>query len=402
MRSESVEFSNRAGETLRGHLHRPLLEPASFVLFAHCFTCTAASKAAVVIARELVREGFAVLRFDFTGLGESEGDFANTNFSSNLDDLVAAADYLRREHAAPQVLVGHSLGGAAVLAAAQRIPEARAVATIGAPSDTRHLGASLAEQAPELASQEETRVMLAGRSIRIQRQLLDDLSEQRLAPAVASLGRPLLIFHSPVDEVVGIEHAQRLFMAARHPRSFVSLDDADHLLSKQPADAEFVAAVLAGWASRYVETPELEAASRGEVVVAGGAAGFANDVVAGPHHLRADEPESSGGSDSGPGPYELLLAGLGACKSMTLRMYADRKGWPLEGVRVSLRHDRIHAQDCDECETREGRVDAIDVDIELAGPLDPEQRQRLLEIADRCPVHRTLRSEILIRTQPTS
>lgn len=392
------DFPNAAGEKLAGLCVEPAAGARAWALFAHCFTCSKDLKAVNWISRELVARGIAVLRFDFTGLGESDGDFADTNFTSNLDDLVAAADFMRERFAAPQILVGHSLGGAAVLAAARRVPESVAVATIGAPSDPAHLRETLDEAAPSLATEDATEVRLAGRRFTIRRQLLEDLGRHRLDEAVGGLKRALLVMHSPIDEIVGIDHAAAIYRAARHPKSFVSLDDADHLLMRE-RDARYAATVLAAWAGRYLPQPDAPAVESGEVVVRGGPSGYANDVVAGHHRFPADEPPGIG-TDTGPGPYDLLLASLGACTSMTLRMYADRKGWPLEGTEVRLRHGRVHARDCEDCESTTGLVDEIRRTIALAGPLDDEQRARLMEIADRCPVHRTLTTETTIRTEP--
>jgi len=397
--TERLRFPGATGANLAGRLERPDGSPRAYALFAHCFTCGKDAKAAVRISRALAERGIAVLRFDFTGLGESEGDFAGTGFSSNLEDLVAAADFLRSHYQAPQLLVGHSLGGAAALAAAARIPESRAVSTIGAPADTRHLRETLLARAPHLAEEPETEaaeVSLGGRRFRIGRGLLADLEEGRVEPAVAALGRALLLFHSPVDEIVGIEHARRLFEAAAHPKSFISLDGADHLLLADQQDSRFVAELLAAWSGRYLALAASaeEEGEPGVVEVRAGASGLRQEIRAGRHRLQADEPEEAGGTDAGPNPYDLLLAALGACKSMTLRLYADRKRWPLRGTRVHLQHSRIHAQDCAECETKEGKLDQIEVELALEGPLDNAQRQRLLEIADMCPVHRTLTSEI--------
>jgi putative redox protein len=402
---ERVRFPGARGQQLAARIDRPAAEPRAWALFAHCFTCSKDLKGARWISRALAEQGIGVLRFDFTGIGESEGDFSDTDFSSNLDDLVAAAGFLRAAQRAPRILVGHSLGGSAVLAAAARIPEAVAVATLAAPSDPAHLGRTLLRLAPELERSGRAEVTLGGRSFLIRRELLDDLEAQRLDAAIARLGRALLILHSPTDDTVGIEHAARIYQAARHPKSFVSLDDADHLLSRE-RDARYAATVLAAWASRYVpdiseepRDPATDAVARGEVVVRGGRSGFLQEVFAGPHRLRADEPRESGGTELGPDPYALLLAALGSCTSMTLRIYADRKGLPLEQVEVRLRHSRIHAEDCAECETKEGYVDLIEREIALAGALSGDARQRLLEIADRCPVHRTLSGEIAIRSR---
>ena len=384
---------------LVGRLHRPP-SPRAWALFAHCFTCSKDIRAATRISEALAQQGIASLRFDFTGLGESAGDFADTTFSSNLDDVVAAADYLREEHQAPSLLVGHSLGGAAVLAAAHRIPEVKAVATMGAPFDPTHVEHLFAGARPELEEKGVAEVDIGGRPFRMKRAFLEDLKKHCSAQQIGALRRALLVMHAPLDNIVGIENAGSIFAAARHPKSFVSLDGADHLLSKA-ADARYAAVTLAAWASRYLpetgeETKEDEPR---EVEVRGGNTGLAQDIYVGPHVMRADEPLSVGGQDSGPTPYELLLAGLGACTSMTLRLYANRKGWPLQGVRVHLQHKKIHAKDCEECETKGGRLDHIDKQIVLEGDeLDDAQRQRLLEIADKCPVHRTLHSEVVIKS----
>lgn len=401
MKSEHLKFPGSRGGQLAARLESPDVTPTAYAIFAHCFTCSKDLKAATWISHELVERGIAVLRFDFTGIGESEGDFSETDFSSNLDDLVAAADFLRREREAPRLLVGHSLGGAAVIAAAERIPETLAIATIAAPSDTEHLRDKLVRIAPELEARDEAEVDLGGgHSFRIRRQLLDDLAEDHIQGVLARLRRPLLLFHSPVDQVVGIEHAGRLFEAAKHPKSFVSLGMADHLLQDE-RDARHVGEVLGSWARRHLEgvQPDLEEmpepGRHGEVLVTE-ESGFVQTIRARKHRLVVDEPVEVGGTDTGPSPYELLLAALGACTSMTIRLYADRKKLPLEEVRVKLLHSKIHALDCAECETRDGKIDQIERVIELVGPLTDEQRARLLEIANRCPVHRTLEAEIHI------
>ena len=406
LRSEKVTFTGAQDDTLAARLDLPAGTPKAYALFAHCFTCSKDIFAASRIAEVLNRHGIAVLRFDFTGLGASDGEFANTNFSSNVGDLIAAAGYLRDAHAAPKFLIGHSLGGAAVLAAAGKVPEAAVVATIGAPGDPAHVAHLFQDARPEIDEKGEAEVKLAGRIFRIQKQFLDDIESQKLAADIASMRKALLVFHSPVDATVGVENAAAIFQAARHPKSFVSLDDADHLLSRR-ADAAYVADVLAAWADRYVDAeatddsaPEVTAEAGTVVVAETGEGLYAQAIsVGGRHALAADEPASVGGDDSGPTPYDYLLAALGSCTTMTLRMYANRKKIPLERVSVTLSHDKVHAEDCAECETREGRVDRIERRIELSGDLTAEERQKLLEIADKCPVHRTLHAEVLVESR---
>ncbi|MGI9334288.1 MAG: bifunctional alpha/beta hydrolase/OsmC family protein, partial [Gammaproteobacteria bacterium] len=351
--------------------------------------------------------GIATVRFDFTGLGNSEGDFANSNFSSNVADLLSVADAMREADQAPSLLVGHSLGGAAVLAAAGKIPECVAVATIGAPSDPSHVSHLFAGSLDEIEDSGEAEVNLAGRRFKIKKQFLDDIASQSLKTQVRGFRRALMVFHSPVDDIVNIDNAAEIFQAARHPKSFVSLDRADHLLSRRE-DSEYVAATLAAWAERYLpqtgeaavaddaQHPQLEP---GEVLVREIDRSFAQEIHTEQHSLRADEPTSAGGTASGPSPYEYLLAALGACTTMTLRLYARRKQLALEHVSVKLSHSKIHAADCAECETREGKLDLIEREIELAGDLSPEQRERMMQIADLCPVHRTLHSEVSVVTR---
>ena len=405
-KTERITFAGSGGEALAARLDTPLGTPIAYALFAHCFTCTKDIFAASRIAAALTEHGIAVLRFDFTGLGSSEGEFANTNFSSNIDDLVAAADFLRAGYAAPKLLIGHSLGGAAVLAAASRVPEAEAVVTIGAPAEPAHVAHHMADSRAEIEARGEAEGLLVGRPFRIKKQFLEDIEARKLEGDIAGLGKALLVFHAPRDTVVGIDNAARIFQAAKHPKSFVSLDDADHLLSKHE-DAIYVAQVTAAWAERYLgPAPASQAfapprAGSGEVVVAeSGAGGLTQSIsFGGRHAFAADEPASLGGADAGPSPYELLAAALGACTTMTLRMYARRKNMALERASVRLRHDNIHAADCAECETREGRIDRIEREIELTGALSADERARLMEIADKCPVHRTLHSEVQIVTR---
>jgi uncharacterized OsmC-like protein/alpha-beta hydrolase superfamily lysophospholipase len=401
MPAERFDFPNAKGEKLAAVLDLPEGSPRAYALFAHCFTCGKNVVAAKRIADALTVLGIAVLRFDFTGIGSSEGEFSNTTFSSNVDDLVAAADHLRRMRQAPTLLIGHSLGGAAVLAAASAVAEARAVVTIAAPFDPSHVTHLFKDKLDAIGTEGEVEVALAGRPFRIRREFLDDVAQHKLAGHVGKLHKALLIFHSPTDDTVGIENASQIFAAAKHPKSFISLAGADHLLTKRN-DAVYVANVLAAWAERYLDTAPAAVASEDQprvvVVTETGGGKFQQSVAIGPHRLIADEPVAAGGLDSGPGPYDLLLSALGACTSMTMRLYADHKKLPLERVSVTLSHAKIHAQDCEECETREGKIDRIERAITMTGNLSDEQRARLLEIADKCPVHRTLHSEVNIRT----
>lgn len=404
-RSSALTFTGVTGQELCARLDVPADPPGAFVLFAHCFACSKDIAAASRIARGLVERGLAVLRFDFTGLGESAGEFADTTFTSNVQDLVCAADFLRDRFEAPRILVGHSLGGAAVLAAAAQIPESRAVATIAAPFDPAHVTRLIDPvKLDEITRAGQATVELAGRSLRIRREFLADVNAQRLDTALTHLDKALLVLHSATDDVVGIDNARRIFDAAKHPKSFVSLDAADHLLSK-PADAAYVSAILSTWAGRYVAVPPppLDGsdadADEGVVTVSESPRGrLAQDITTRGHQFVADEPVGIG-DDSGPTPYDLLLAALGACTSMTLRMYADRKRWPLEHVTVTLRHHRHHGEDSAHCAgDAPCRIEHFERVIDLTGPLSDEQRQGLREIADKCPVHRTLLSDKTITT----
>jgi putative redox protein len=402
--TERFQFTGEGGHMLSAALDLPDGEPSAYALFAHCFTCGKDVLASRRIAAALAAKGIAVLRFDFTGIGSSEGDFANATFSSNIADLVRAANHLRDTRKAPALLIGHSLGGAAIIAAASQIAEAKAVVTIGAPSDPAHVTGLFKDEIENIRKQGKVEVRLAGRPFPITREFLDDITEHRLMARVTLLRKALLVMHAPTDDTVGIDNATRIFLSAKHPKSFVSLADADHLLS-QKRDSTYVADVIAAWAERYVGfAAQEQAADAGDaprqvVVREIRNSKLQQTVTVGPHRLIADEPVAVGGEDSGPGPYDLLLAGLGACTSMTMRLYADRKSLPLDRVTVTLKHNRIHAQDCTECETREGMLDQIERVIAMDGALDPDQRQRLMEIADKCPVHRTLKSEIRILTR---
>jgi putative redox protein len=403
MQFKNLEFKNKDGQTLSARLDLPVDEkPAAYALFAHCFTCSKNIKAIAHISRALTREGLAVLRFDFTGLGESEGDFADTNFSSNVDDLILAADFLKSNYQAPEILIGHSFGGAAVLQAASRIPSSKAVVTIAAPADPRHVTHALGSAAASIQKRGKADVTLAGRTFTLKKQFLDDLTFVNMADTLKNLDRALLVLHSPIDETVGIENAARIFQAARHPKSFVSLDTADHLLTRS-ADSLYAGSVIAAWAHKYIsaslkEKPKTDV-EEDQVITRIGRSGYVTEIMAAGHGLVADEPVSGGGTDMGPAPFDLLMAGLGTCKAMTLRMYSDRKQWPLEAVTVRLNHKKIDAADCETCQTKEGKLDQFDCEIDLSGELDDQQKQRLLQIADRCPVHRTLHSEIVVKSK---
>ena len=401
MKSEKATFTGAGGDTLAARLESPAGEIRAYALFAHCFTCSKDIFAASRIAAALASNGIATLRFDFTGLGASGGDFANTDFSSNVGDLVAAADWLRAEHAAPSILIGHSLGGAAVLAAAESVEEAAGVVTIGAPSDPAHVSHLFGDDIETIERDGEADVTIAGRPFRIRKQFLDDIAGQRLRDRVAALRKALLVMHAPFDRTVGIDNAAEIFQAAKHPKSFVSLDSADHLLTKRE-DAVYAADVVAAWASRFLPSARTRPPPprRRTPWWSPRTESGRSDRISRPgdHRLTADEPASVGGLDRGLTPYQLLSSALGSCTTMTLRMYAERKNWPLERASVTVRQKKIHASDCAECETREGKIDSFEREIELAGPLDREQRDKLLEIADKCPVHRTLHGEVRVTT----
>ncbi|WP_075995859.1 bifunctional alpha/beta hydrolase/OsmC family protein [Salaquimonas pukyongi] len=404
MESLRLEFAGASGATLAARLDLPLGPVSAYALFAHCFTCSKDLNATRRISASLAAEGIAVLRFDFTGLGKSGGEFASTNFSSNVADLVSAADFLRERYAAPSILIGHSLGGAAVLVAASSIPETEAVVTIGAPADAAHVTHNFAANLEKIETEGSAEVSLGGRKFTIQKQFLEDVSASSVQKHVKALKKPLLIFHSPIDQTVGIENAGDIFMAAKHPKSFVSLDTADHLLTR-PDDAEFVASTIAAWAQRYVpQTPSAGETvdEAGITVTETGVGKFQNLVQSGRHHMFADEPKSYGGDDTGPSPYDYVAIGLAACTSMTLKMYADRKGWDISPVSVSVDHAKIHAVDCETCseERKEegGKIDRFHRTITLKPGIDEERVEALLVIADKCPVHRTLHASSEITT----
>ncbi len=400
MSSLKVQFKGAQDIDLVGTLERPSGIVRSWAIFAHCFTCTQSSLAASRISRALSDAGIGVLRFDFAGLGGSSGDFANTGFSTNVEDLVRAANWMASEGRRVEVLIGHSLGGAASLVAAQNIESVKAVATLGAPADASNVIRQFGGYVDEILRNGEADVLLAGRPFKIKKSFLEDVGAAKTLNAIEKLRKPLLIMHSPVDETVGIQNATEIFVRAKHPKSFVSLDGADHLLSKA-ADAEYVADVIAGWAGRYLSIPmtkPMPAAESGIVVRETGAESpYENIVGAGRHSFLVDEPKSVGGGDTGPDPYAMLAASLGACTSMTLRMYAARKQWPVDRISVRLHHSKEHPADCEGCGPKD-RIDVFTREIDVTGDLTQDQRNRLLEIADRCPVHRTLENGAEIRT----
>lgn len=401
MQSENIAFPNTAGQQLSGVLDLPHGDPRAYALFAHCFTCSKNLKAATNIARAMTAAGIAVLRFDFTGLGQSEGAFEDTSFSSNVADLLAAVSWLTAEHRAPEILFGHSLGGTAVLQAAPQVPSAVAVATIGSPADPEHVAHMLRGAEDTLRDEGVAEVQLGGRPFLIRQQFVDDLSRHDLPGSIASLRKALLVMHAPLDDIVEIDNASALFVAAKHPKSYVSLDNADHLLSRNE-DSRYAGEVLAAWAARYLPASDAAnglSAEPGEVVSRTMGAGFATEVRAGGHTLLVDEPTSVGGTDAGPTPYDLLAAALATCTSMTLRMYAAHKKLELESATVRVTHGRIHAEDCVDCEQRDGMIHEFRRELRLAGNLTNEQRGRMLEIADRCPVHKTLHNEISIQSR---
>ncbi|MFT2214909.1 bifunctional alpha/beta hydrolase/OsmC family protein [Rhizobium giardinii] len=401
--TQRLQFAGHSGATLAARLDLPSGPLRAYALFAHCFTCSKDLAAARHIAAELAREGIAVLRFDFTGLGSSEGEFASTNFSSNIADLLSAADYLRDRYQAPSLLIGHSLGGAAVLALAQNIPEVRAVATIGAPADVAHVLKNFGTSLEEIEKSGAAEVDLAGRKFLVRRQFVEDARAQRIKDAVASLKKPLLILHAPLDQSVGIENATEIFLAAKHPKSFVSLDKADHLLSNRE-DAAFAGRIISGWLTRYLaaDTPHGKGPIEHVRVMETGESRFQNAVRAGSHRLFADEPETVGGLDSGPSPYDFLSIALGACTSMTLRLYADHKKLTLGRIGVDVSHTKIHAKDCEECTDQErsgsARIDQFERVISIDGEVSEEFCGKIAEIAGKCPVHRTLESVARIKT----
>ncbi|ELR68442.1 hypothetical protein C900_00363 [Fulvivirga imtechensis AK7] len=399
MNSQRITFYNDQGVELSAKLEMPAdNDPVAYAIFAHCFTCSKNFSAVVNISRTLSLNHIAVLRFDFTGLGESEGEFTGTNFSSNISDLVAAYHFLKDNYRPPSILIGHSLGGAAVLASATEMDNVKAVVTLGAPADPLHVKNLFQESLDLIKEKGEATVNIGGRPFTVKEHFLHDLEVANMPRALKSMNKALLIMHSPHDEVVDIDNARQLYQDARHPKSFITLDGADHLLSKKE-DSLYAGNMIASWVTRYIKIPKKEPLSTDkQVLCRTGDEGYTTQIQAGDHSLLADEPEKLGGNDLGPTPYDLLIAGLGSCTSITLRMYADRKKWPLEEVKVHLQHNQIHEKDCESSEDANAKIDHIEREIELIGELSSDQRQRLMEIADKCPVHKTLHGKITINT----
>ncbi|KTC72479.1 alpha/beta superfamily hydrolase [Legionella birminghamensis] len=399
--SKAVSFINKQGIRLKGILEQPLIGSKTYAIYAHCFTCTKSSLAAVRVSKALAQKGINVLRFDFAGLGQSEGNFSDSNFSSNLDDLVAAFQFLSQAFYPPQILIGHSLGGAAVLAALDQLPDIKAVVTIGAPAYADHVTHNFHDKISEIEQQGRAQVFLGGRELTLTKQFIDDLAQYHCLDRLAKTKAAPLICHSPVDSIVSIEHAELIFKAAKHPKSFVSLGNADHLVTQQK-DAEFLADMITAWSMRWVsvesKSPAMDAQNQ-VIINESHQSQFQQIIDWQGQQFIADEPVESGGKNTGPGPYDYLLMALGACTSMTLRLYANHKQIPLQHVSVKLNHKKEHIRDCEDFENKNKVLDHIFKQLEISGPLTEEQLERLEEIAERCPVHRTLLGEIIITSE---
>lgn len=401
MNIQKVTFSNQDGQELVGRLELPLNQnPHNFAIFAHCFTCNKNLSAVKNISRELTSNGFGILRFDFTGLGQSEGDFENTNFSGNVDDLICAANFLTENYVAPTVIIGHSLGGTAAIFAASEINSIKAIATIGAPSNPKHVQHLLRSSIDEIKATGKAVVDLGGREFTIKKQFLDDIEAKSLPKITKNLGKALLIIHSPQDTTVEIKNAEEIYMAAKHPKSFVSIDGADHLLMKK-VDSLYVGNLIANWTKRYINIQSTKTLKTAHQVIASLNAddGFSTQMKAGNHYMMADEPTSFGGNNFGPSPYEYVSAGLSACTAMTIQMYAKRKNWNVENVEVHTSYEKTHALDCNDCDNTNSKIDVFNREIKLTGDLDDKQIKRLLQIADKCPVHKTLHETVKVLTK---
>ncbi|MGA8855479.1 MAG: alpha/beta fold hydrolase [Christiangramia sp.] len=396
----NVSFKNSESKILKGVLELPTNnKPQNFALFAHCFTCNKNFHAPSNISKSLASKGYGVLRFDFTGLGDSEGEFEDTNFSGNIQDLIDAAEFLKKEYNAPTLMIGHSLGGAATLFAAKKIDSIKCIVTINAPSNLSHVQKHFESSSEEILNDGFANVKIGGRSFKIKKQFIDDLEKNQDASALKDIRKSLLIMHSPQDEIVSINHAEELYKSAHHPKSFISLDGSDHMLSEK-SDSEYAGNVIAAWATKYIKEPETELLDTDHEVMANlGKEGFTTQLIAGKHHFIADEPEDFGGSDLGPTPYELVSSGLAACTSMTIQMYARRKKWKVNNVETHVSYSKKHANDCENCEDEKSKIDSFEREIVIKGDLDEKQINRLLQIANKCPVHKTLSTEGQITTK---
>ena len=402
MKSEKLKIKNRKGNVLHAHLELPANQkPNYYAIFAHCFTCSSSLSAVRHVSKALTKEGFAVVRFDFTGLGRSEGQFADSHFSANVEDLLDVHAYMSANYQAPSLLIGHSLGGAAVLVAASKIKDIKAVATIGAPADVSHVKHLFSHGIDEVAQKGEAEINIGGRPFKINSEFIDAFDKTDLPEIVKSLRKPLLILHSPIDTIVGINNAEKLYVNAHHPKSFVTLDNADHLLSRDK-DSIYVGRVIGTWAARYFPTTDNEMFStEGEQLVGHlniEEDNFTTSIQTKKHSMIADEPASVGGNDFGPSPYEYLNAALAACTVMTLKMYAERKKWDLKEVFVYISHSRVHSKDLDISVEKPKYLDHISKKLKFVGNLDTDQKERLKEIASRCPVHKTIASQVIFNT----
>ncbi len=401
MKLTTINFKNKEGHTLSGRLELPVDQnPHNFAVFAHCFTCNKNLTAVRNISRSLTRNGFGVLRFDFTGLGQSEGDFSDTTFSGNITDLIAASDFLKTNYKSPSLIIGHSLGGAAAIFAAAEIDSIQAIATIGAPSNPEHVKHLFKSSLAEIEEKGYATVNLSGRDFTIKKEFIDDLEKQTLPQLVKTMRKSLLILHSPQDDTVGIKNAEEIYLAAHHPKSFVSLDGADHLLMNKE-DSKYVGEVIANWSKRYLPIPENKTIKTQHQVVANLNVedDFTTQLKVGNHYLTADEPERVGGNDFGPDPYGFVSAGLAACTAMTIKMYTSHKNWDLKEVEVHINHNKKYDEDCENCESPTAKIDVFEREIKLEGNLEEKQIQRILRIADKCPVHKTLHNEVKVETK---
>jgi uncharacterized OsmC-like protein/esterase/lipase len=401
MPSKNITFSNAEGTTLSARLELPPdRRPLNFAIFAHCFTCNKNFRAVRQISSSLAANRFGVLSFDFTGLGDSGGDFSDTTFSGSVSDLIAAAEYLETNYTSPSLMIGHSLGGAATILAASKLESVKAVVTIGSPSEPQHVKKLFRSQIETIEESGASEVDIGGRPFVLKREFIEDLDKQDMLSVVGGMDKAFLFLHSPEDNIVGVDNAAALYKAARHPKSFISLSGADHLLTAAE-DGQYAGDLIASWAARYVpdETPQRHVSTKEDVVAYLSAdEKFTTIINAGGHRMTADEPESFGGNDFGPSPYGFASSGLAACTAMTLRLYADRKGWDLGDVAVHVSHSKVHAADCSDCESGGSKIDNFVRTIELSAELSDEQKAKLLEIADKCPVHRTLEAEARIET----